>query len=201
MIHLRATGDLLTSVIVMMSFVPSALGVLSMVARPDQPVFIADAGPAFYVTVIVLTLAVSQRWLSHRAAENLSGRATLMLRRFGRIVLLWLGAMLVMLPVSGWHASLALAMLLPPLISIGAINPWSPGASMLLPVFGFAGVFVLAPNSALGLPIDNVRVEIAWGFGLIMVLVMGAGWGRMRRAGGPPTPSCAGGYPNHSRRS
>lgn len=181
--YLRATGDLLSTAIVAGAFVPSAVGVLSLVAV-DRPWFRAEwagGGPAFHAVVLTLWVAVLQRWLAHAAGDRLSGRSGLMIARFGRLVGVWLLLSGVVGAAGGWWWGLSVAMLLPPLASLGAIHPWAPGWSAVLPVFGFAAVLLLGPG-ALGLRLAGVQVEVAGGFGAMMVAVFAVGWARFVRA-------------------
>jgi hypothetical protein len=60
---------------------------------------------------------------------------------------------------------------------LGAVTRWSPGWSLLLPVIGCAWL-MLAGRRVLHLDIAPVSVEVAAGFGLLMSLVMAAGWRR-----------------------
>ncbi|MCE9590226.1 MAG: hypothetical protein K8S99_06850 [Planctomycetes bacterium] len=179
-IGLRMTGDLLTSLIVLAAFVPSALGLGSMAWRPLPWFDMAQTGPMFHAAMLVMFLAVLQRWLVHRLSEKLSGRATLMMPGFGRFAFLWLVTSVVVGCVTrNWSMGLAVAMLLPPLISLGAINRWSPGWSMALPVAGFAMFLVMAPRW-IGRSAAGVEIETAAGFQLVMIGVMAAGWGRLK---------------------
>jgi hypothetical protein len=181
--YLRATGDLLTTTIVVGAFVPSAVGVLSL-AAVDRPWFRAEwagGGPAFHAVVFALWVAVLQRWLAHAAGDRLSGRSGLMIAGFGRLVGVWLLLSAAVGAAGGWRWGLSLAMLLPPLASLGAIHPWAPGWSAVLPVFGFAVVLLLGPG-ALGLQLAGVQVEVAGGFAAIMVAVFAVGWARFVRA-------------------
>ena len=65
--------------------------------------------------------------------------------------------------IVGWRMGIAIAMLMPPMAAMGAINPWCPGWSAILPVFGFALMVLLGPQ-LLGTQIQGVEVEIAGGF-------------------------------------
>lgn len=175
--HLRATGDLLTLLIVVWAYVPSVVGVLS-IPLTGRAWFGSPAdggGPMFHAAVYALGLAVLGRWLAHRAADRLSGRADLMLSGYGRLVVLWVLVSVMVGVVVGWGAGLAFAVLLPAVMSLGAVNTWSPGWSAVLPVCAFAVVFVLGPK-ALSMPLEGVRVETAAGFGLLMTGVFVAGW-------------------------
>lgn len=180
LITLRMTSDLLTSVLVLAAFVPSALGLASMSWRALPWFNMAETGPMFHAAMMVMMLAVLQRWLVYRVSEKLSGRATLMMFGFGRFLFAWIAlAVVVGCAMRRWEMGLAVAMVLPPAISLGAINKWSPGWSMALPVLGFALFFVMGPR-AMGRGIDGVELEIAAGFQLMMVGVMAAGWGRLK---------------------
>lgn len=181
--YLRATGDLLTSAIVLGAFVPSAVGVLSL-AGVERPWFEAEwagGGPAFHAAVLALWLAVLQRWLVHAAGDRLSGRSGLMIARFGGLVWVWLLLSVAVGAVGGWGWGLSVGILLPPLASLGAVHPWAPGWSAVLPVFGFAAVLLLGPG-ALGLRLAGAQVEVAGGFAAMMVAVFAVGWARFVRA-------------------
>ncbi|MEE9212700.1 MAG: hypothetical protein V3U29_08610 [Phycisphaeraceae bacterium] len=187
LVRLRVTGDLLTSVIVIAAFVPSAVGVVSMLGAAE-PWMSAD-GPACHAAILAIIIAVLQRWMVHRAADRLSGRAMLMLRRFGRLVRGWILASVIVGLLAGWHWGLAVALLLPPMMSLGAINALTPGWSAVLPVMAFAGLFLLAPG-ALHILIDGVQIETAAVFALMMTLVFAWCWRRfepMREV----TPKCS----------
>jgi len=177
--RLRATGDLLTTLIVAVAFIPSAVGVLSM-AVVNEPWFGAPAGgggPTFGVAMVAIVLSVLQRWLAHRSARQLSGKAHLMLTGYSRLVMGWLVLSVVVGVMGGWHWGLTMGLLMPPMISLGAVNPWSGSWSMVLPVFAFAGFILIGPG-ALGQSLEGVGIETVAGFGLIMTCVFALGWGR-----------------------
>jgi hypothetical protein len=177
-VHLRATADLLTASIIAVAFTWSAIGVVSLLWATD-PWFTTEPGqgPMFYAADLAVILAVSQRWLAHRAAVRIRGRAMLMIPRFSRVVGLWLCASIVVTSTGGWESGLAVALIFPPMIGLGAINRMSPGVTMLLPVCAFALVLLIGPG-AMSLPVEGVRVEIAAGFALTMTLVFATGWSR-----------------------
>lgn len=186
LVHLRATTDLLTGLIVAVAFVPSAVGVFSMVVV-ESPWFASSgpgAGPAFHAAFVAVTLAVLQRWLSHRAAQRLRGRADLMLRRVGRLVCVWLVVWVSVSFLFGWRWGLTYGLLMPPSISLGAINALSPGWSIVLPVFAFAGLIVIGPD-ATGLSLEGMQIETAFGFGLIMTAAFAWGWRQMGESASP----------------
>jgi len=176
LLHLRATGDLLTAVAVVVPFAASALALFSMSWRVE-PMWLGleHGGPLFYASMFAMILAVLQRWLAHRAAARLGGRATLLLSPFGRLVFAWLVFATVIACTRGAGVGLAVALLLPPMISLGAVNRWSPGWSMVLPVVAFAVVLLLG-SRVLPVKSSGVEIEIAVGFQLMMVVVMGLGW-------------------------
>ena len=173
----RVTGDLMTSVLVVAAWVSSAAGVLSLVWT-DQPWF-GTGGPVAHAALAAMALALMQRWGAHRYAVRLSGRSNLMIPRFGKLVLVWLVLSLAVTLGGSWPRALAFGLLMPPLMSLGAVNPWSPGGAMVLPVLAFAGVFLVGPR-ALDRPLEGVEIEVATGFGLLMTLLFAVGWRRTK---------------------
>ena len=175
-IHLRASGDLMISALVLTAFVPSAVGVLAMPFVED-PWFVPrpGEGPMFYAAGIIIVLAVLQRWLFYRQVEHVAGRAVFMIRRFSRLIVAWLVLAGINLALVGWESAAALGMLLPSLLGLGAINRLSPGVRMVLPVAAFAVVMWIGP-AALAVDVQGLRIEIAAGFALMMVFVMNLGW-------------------------
>jgi len=196
LIHLRATSDLLTTCIIFASFAPSAIGALSMLFT-NEPWFgspHAGEGPVFHATVLTVMLAVAQRWLLHRHANRLSGRADWMPRGWGRFVAAWLAfacavtvAQAMRDDVSlatAWHDGVMVAMLLPPMLCLGAVNRVTPGWSAALPVVAFALFLQVAPG-AWGMQLGSMGIEIAFGFGVLMTAVFVVGWRRVDdRTGG-----------------
>ena len=183
LIHRRPCGDLLTVFVILVSYVPSAVAVMGL-AFGVEPWFAADATgtPLFHATALALLIAVTQRWTLHRHAARLAGRTAWTLHGFRHLVAAWLGAAALLGAALGWEWAASFAMLLPPALSLGAVNRWCPGWSTALPVFGFAAFLLLAPQ-ALSLNVQNVHVEIAAGFGLIMTVTFVAGWKGMKAAG------------------
>ncbi len=187
----RTSGDALTTLIVLGAWGPSVIGVASLAFTPD-PWFVGIrggggwlgyvGGPAFHAAMVAMTLAVMQRWLVYRFGAGLGGRGTLMIPRWHGLVGVWFLLSLAILLICGWHWGLAVAMLLPPMAGLGAVNPWSPGWSGVLPVFGFAGLLLLGPG-VVGLPVGDVAIEIAAGFGLMMTAVFAMGWRAWGRHG------------------
>ncbi len=173
--YLRATPDLLTLLIVAGAFVPSAIGWLSLLFA-DEP-WIRES--LLHVAALAIVLALLQRRILHGSVSGIGGRADVMIPNLGRLIRLWLVVALGAFLFSGLSAivGLAAALLLPPMIGHGAINRYSPGASMVLPVFAFAAVLLLGPR-VLGVEIGEVAIEVAVGFQLIMVAVMAVGWRR-----------------------
>ena len=171
--HLRPTADLLTTAIVMVSFVPSTIGIFSVLFF-DQPWFIVDA-PIFYATNFTIIIAVLQRWLLHRVAGQLSGQAMLMLSRFGRLIVAWVIVAAIAGIAVGWRTGLAFALLLPPLASLAAINPWNPLWSSILPTFAFAGIVLMDPLIA-DFSLAGVRIEVVSGVVIMQTVVMALGW-------------------------
>lgn len=191
LVRLRPHGDLLTTGIVAVAWLGSAAGVLAT-ALGRTPWFmnatesgVWQGGPAFHAAWWAVTLAVCQRWLAHRHAHRLAGRAQLMIHGFGRVAGLWLiGSVGVML-TAGWWLGLAVGLLLPSMASLGAINRHSPGWSAVLPVFGLTGVMLIGPR-AMRVPITGVEIEIAVGFAWLMTAVLAWGW----RAWPSPADTC-----------
>ncbi len=177
LVTVRGSGDLLTSLLVLAAYVPSAVGVLGMVAGVEP--FFGAAGPAFHVAGVAVILAVAQRWLIYRYIERLRGRANLMLLRFGRLVGAWLIGGAVLWLVGGWSMALAVLLLLAPMASMGGVNPWNPGWSSVLPTLAFALLMVMDPVVA-GYSLEGVRLEVAGGFALVQTVVLGIGWRRIQ---------------------
>ena len=180
--HLRPTADLLTSAIVMVSFVPSTIGIFSALFF-DQPWFIVDT-PIFYATNFTIILAVLQRWLLHRVAGQLSGQAMLMLSRFGRLIVAWIIVATIAGIAVGWRTGLAFALLLPPLASLAAINPWNPLWASILPTLAFAGIVLMDPLIA-DFSLAGVRIEVVSGVVIMQTVVMALGWRYLPRARRP----------------
>lgn len=181
---LRAHGDLLTACIVLAAWVPSAVGVFSLPFASEPLIQSAQAGGSgvmFHFALAAVWLNVAQRWLFYRRATRVSGRASLMLAGFGRLIVIWLAVSVVAIATVGWARGLAVALVLPPLLSLGAANRWSPGWSLALPVGAF-GVLLLAGDQILpgALPgVKGLEFEIAAGFGLMMTTVFALGWRRL----------------------
>lgn len=174
-VSLRPTGDLLSSAVILAAIVPSALGVLSLVVATD-PLFIdATHGPAFHAAAFALILALTQRWLAHRSADRIAGRADHIPQHIGRLIAGWLLVCAAVWCLAGWWAAIALGILLPPMIGLAAVNPWTPGWSCALPVVAIAPLLVLG-GRVLGETFDSVRIEAAACFGLVMIVVMHCGW-------------------------
>jgi hypothetical protein len=132
---------------------------------------------------LVITIAVLQRWLLHRTAPHLSGKATLLIPHFSWVVSGWLVATIATLIYAGLETGLAIGMVFPPLIGLGAVNHRTPGPTAVLPVFAFAGILLLVPHTW-SLDIEGLRIEIAAGFALMMVAVMAMGWRSVGRGSG-----------------
>lgn len=174
--YLRATPDLLTCVVIVPAFCVTLAAWVSLFAA-DQP--LADESLLHAVTYAVMLAVLQRRWV-YRAVDHLAGRANLMVQHQSRIVRLWLVLCVVVWLLSSLKLALAAALLMPPMIGHGAINRTSPGFSMLLPVFAFAALMLLGPR-ALGLPVENMQIEIAAGFQLIMTCAMALGWRKIGR--------------------
>jgi hypothetical protein len=176
--YLRATADLLTAAIVLIAFVPSVIGWVGL---------IVDSSPAmeqvhFHVAAYAVMFATLQRWLLHRRTAQIAGRADLMIHHFGRVITTWLALMLIAGMFGDVRAALAVGLLLPPMLSLGAVNRWSPGPSIALPVFGFVIVLLLGPRMVQGA--QPVLIEIAAGFQLLMIVTFAMGWRSPGKAGG-----------------
>jgi len=183
-VHLRFTADLLTSLLVAAAFVPSSIGVLSL-GFSEQPWFVSNLGsgsPAFHAAWVAISLAVLQRWWMYSGIEHISGRADLMLPSVGKLFLIWFVLSALVMIVGGWWLGLAFGLIMPPMVSCGAINPWSPGRSSLLPVFGFAAILLIGPR-ALGLSLEGVEIEAAGGFCLAVSVFFAVGWQRFPTSG------------------
>jgi len=170
---LRATPDFLTTLLIVVAFVPSAIGLLGMLM--GHAPFYGLAGPTFHVAAIAVLIALAQRWLMYRNIDRLAGLGMLMLVRFSAVVGAWVVVAGVVWLLVGWKPALALALLLPPMASHGAINPWSPGWTSILPTFAFALLFLINPIIH-GLTLEPVRLEVAGGFALLQTLIMAIGW-------------------------
>ncbi|MCC7192970.1 MAG: hypothetical protein IT444_09345 [Phycisphaeraceae bacterium] len=178
-IHLRSTADLLTTLIVLASFFPSAVGLFSMGLR-ERPVLIATHGPLFYAAVIAIILATLQRWLVHRVTDHLSGRVTYLPIGWDRLVALWIAVAVAVMVLVGWRWGIALALVFPPMLGLGAVNRWSPGWSLVLPVIAFAGL-MLASQRILQIRIDDISIEVAASFVLMMSMMFVIGWRTWRQ--------------------
>lgn len=207
LMHLRPTADLLTTAIVMIAFIPSVVGLGSLLfiaepwfGSPGAPHSATQSmpGPAFHIAILAIMIATCQRWLMHRQTEKLSGRGNRMLPHCGRLFAVWIMAMVVTMFLAGWQTGLAFGLLMPPLISSAGINHSTPGWSAALPVLAFAPFFLFAPQALpSAAPAQALRFEIAAGFAAMMILIMNAGWSAMQpltandhapsRAPAPPT--------------
>lgn len=193
LVHLRITADLFTTVLVAASFIPSAIVVLTM-PFVDEPLALPRAaggtGVMFQATVLAVTLAVAQRWRAHGDSAALSGGGARLPRRLGVL----LGATLIVAglvgwfgdtasptaidhdgAIGGWRGALAVLLVLPPMIGLGGVNRWSPGASIVLPVIGF-GLFLLLGGRGFRLESHGMEIEIAGSFQAMMTLVLAWGW-------------------------
>lgn len=194
-IHFRATADLFTAALIALAYLPSLAGTASLLFT-SSPWFGlpgagdggagdalergAMAGPAFHIAIMATMVASFQRWQLHRSAHRLSGRADLLLPRFGVLILAWLAAMLVTMALVGWQVGLCLGLLLPPMLSAGGVNRWSPGWSIALPVLAFAPLFLFGPKAITFAPhAAAMRFEIAAGFAWMMSLTLALGWRKM----------------------
>jgi len=170
---LRGTADLLTSVVMLAAFVPSVVDTLMLPITGHA--WFGERGPMFHAAALTVLVASLARWAVHAHAARLAGRATLMIPHFGRLIALWLVAMGISAGLAGWGPALALGLIMPPALSVGAVNRWSPGVSMALPVVAFALLLTLGPRP-LGMHIAGVEVETAAGFALLMTGVFVLGW-------------------------
>ena len=177
--RLRFSGDALTTLIVLGAWGPSAVGVGSL-AFADRPWLIGGEGMMFYAAMFAVWLAVLGRWLAYEYGDPLGGRADLMISKWHKLVGGWILLSLIVMIATGGFRGVGAAMLLPAMAGLGAVNPWSPGWSAVLPVFGFVGVYVLGPGiigpGSMGLRVDEMGIEIAAGFNLMMTIVFALGW-------------------------
>ncbi len=174
---LRSSADLLTGAIV---FIAALLAVGDLAGWG-----VAEAGKAALPLAIgALALGMVQRWLSHRMAERLSGRADSVIAGWHRLVAVWLAASLLLGLLAGWPWLMALLLVLPPMLSLGAVNPWSPRWQMALGPIAFALVLA-GPAGALSTPgvapwpqplPPILPGVVGLGFQAIMVVVMAMGW-------------------------
>ncbi|MDX1682348.1 MAG: hypothetical protein R3336_04430 [Phycisphaeraceae bacterium] len=172
LIHLRPTGDLLTASLVLLSFIPSAVGVIAL-AFTDTPWMPAD-GPFFHATLALVVLATAQRWWIYRLAPRLAGRADLLPRGISRILLGWLMLAVAVLVLTGnWPLALAVGLLMPPMAGLGTVNGLTPGITTLLPIIAWTGFWLIAPASLVP---STAEIEIAAGFQLVMLVVFWLGW-------------------------
>ncbi|MAE65250.1 MAG: hypothetical protein CMJ18_13345 [Phycisphaeraceae bacterium] len=185
--HLRASADLLTTTIILVSWSSSLAEVVASLFGAE-PLGGDGPAPSALGANVAVTLAMLQRWLAHRFADRLSGRAMLMIPGFSRIVGAWIVITLGLCALVGLDAGIAVGLVFPPLIGLGAINRTCPGSSAALPVFAFALLLMIGPR-AMDLPVEAVRLEIATGFALIMTAVMALGWRGMRSVDVPSTSS------------
>lgn len=180
--NLRATPDLLASVVIVGAFLPCATGVVLIPFRGDvwfgTPQ--TGGGPAFHAVAMMIALVSFSRWMTHRYAQRLTGRADWMLGHLGRFIFAWLVFAGALALAGGWMTGLMIAMLMPAALSHGGINRLSPGWSIALPVVAFA-VFVLMAPGALSLELRGAEVQIAAGFHLLMTCVFVFGWRALPR--------------------
>ncbi|MEX0777861.1 MAG: hypothetical protein WD042_19340 [Phycisphaeraceae bacterium] len=169
----RGTGDMLTGAIVLAAFVPSAVGVLSL-PFVNVPLFIGRE-PMFHAAVMAMIVALGQRWWAHRCAAGLAGRAMMLMQGFGMLVGLWLLLGLLLGALMSWKWGLAVALVLPPMMSLGGVNRLTPGWSAALPVFAFAALMVVGQRM-MNVDIGDRPVEVAATFAVMMSLVIAAGW-------------------------
>jgi len=149
---IRMTPDLFTSVIVLVSLLTGN----------------------FHVAAMALTLAVLQRWMAHKFADRIAGRADMLVPHFGWIVALVVVACALL-------GNLGIALAAPPLIGLAGVNRMSPGASSGLPVIAFMVLLIVGP-SALELPLHGMEAEVCAAFQLMMIIVMAGGWRGMHAA-------------------
>lgn len=181
-LHLRTTADLLTTAIVFAAFIPSLIGVVSVIFG-HEPWFnsgqgsTSQAGPTFHVAMLAIMLALFQRWRMFKHAHRLTGRASLMMPRFNRLCAAWIVAMFVAMFVFEWRTALGVGLLMPALLSAGGINKLSPGWSMALPVLAFVPLFLFGDRFT-NTQMDGIRIEVAVGFQLLMAVVFAISWSK-----------------------
>lgn len=179
LIHVRATGDLFTGFVIIATFVASAIGVIMSPFIDNS--FVALDGTLFHVAVVTTIIVTAQRCAAHGLARQLGGHSQMMLRNYGRLIRIWLIACLLAWLLKDYRWALGFALLLPPMMSFGAIAPRG-GASAILPIFGFAVFLLIAEKPALKFDVDvnAVVIEIAFAFSVMMTLVFIAGWKRIK---------------------
>lgn len=179
-LHLRLTPDLYTTLLVVVSFVPSALAILAMplTSQPWLGPAGADSGPTMHIAAWAILLATLQRWLLHRSSQQLAGRAAFMIPRTARLLLGWLTLAAGVCVVLGPRWALSIMLLLPPMLSSTAIGPRTGGLASLLPVAGFACFFLASSRGWQGLQLLPIRTEVAAGFCLMLTLLSFWNWRR-----------------------
>lgn len=177
---LRPAADFLAAVLMVISFATSLWPLWVLAWGGDTPLD-AIPPPMFHATVLVLWIALAQRWLVLRSAGRLRGRASWMLRGHSHLVAVWCVLLGLVGFGAGWPTAVGFGMLLPPRLSFGAINRPAPGWSAALPVFAFAVVYLFGPRS-FAVPMDGIEIEVATGFAVLMTLVFAWGWRGMTPA-------------------
>ncbi len=178
---LRSSGDLLSGAIVFIA---------ALLAVGDLAGWAAAKGgmAALLLAIGALALGMIQRWLSHCMADRLSGRADSVIAGWHRLVGGWLAASFLLGLLAGWPWLMALLLVLPPMLSLGAVNPWSPRWQMALAPMAFALVLA-GPTGALSTPglapwpqplPPILPGVVGLGFQAIMMVVMAVGWRRMQ---------------------
>ncbi len=168
--HLRMTAELFFTAVLLGAFVPSAVGVATIVVRAEP--WFSPNGPTFHAVVVLVWSAAWQRWRAARHGSRLAGRADLMVRGWRHVVFAWAAMTLAITFFRGWHTGLAVGMLLPLMGSLAGVNRWTPGAGALLPVAGFLPVVLFFP-SAHGREIEAAGVML-----LVTTAMVGWGWER-----------------------
>jgi hypothetical protein len=176
LLHLRMTADLFLLVVALAAWGGSMLGMATLVAG-GEPWF-ADRGPLFHAAAAAAFLASLQRYLAHRWASRLRGRAQLLIPGCSAVLSAWLALVAGVALVRGLRDAVALALLLPPLCSLGCVNARTPGAAAMLPVPAFAALLFLGDGwlGSMGLSPEGSRLAAAIAFASLMTTAMGLGW-------------------------
>jgi len=173
LVHLRPTGDLVTALVLLLTWLASAAGVLGL-ALGLAPWF-GQAGPLFHATLFALLLAVGQRCLLYRYLDHLAAGGPWLLRGHRHLAGGWIAGALATGLFLGPRLGVAVALVLPPLAGLAAVNPYTPGPAALLPAVAFALLLILGPTR-LEMTLHGAEIEAAAGFGLIATLAIGRGW-------------------------
>ncbi len=184
LLHLRMTADLYFLTVALVAWGGSMLGMGALVAG-GEPWF-GDSGPLFHAAGAAACLAALQRYLAHRLAPRLRGRAHLLIPVCSTALSAWLGFAAGVAWLWGLRDGVAFALLLPPLCSLACVSARTPGAAAMLPVPAFAALLFLGDGwmASMGLKLEGSRVAAAMAFATLMTIAMGLGWRAWPRRGG-----------------